>query len=450
MRWIRTRGSVDVARTLAWLVAALLCAETGRAQPLSSEPVGAGFDAPMYVTHAPGLPGLLFVAERAGIIRAVDLATGATLTPAFLDIAPLVITSFERGLLGLAFHPDFEANGHFYVHYSDTAGDSQISEFTATLDPLVAPAESERPILTVVQPQGNHNGGWVAFSPIDGLLYIALGDGGGSNDSGTGHTEPNGNAQDITNNLLGKILRLDVDGDADDFPADASRNYAIPPDNPFVGVVGDDEIWAYGLRNPFRAGFDRETGDLWIGDVGQSAREEVDFQPADSPGGENYGWRLREGTIATPGDVGGARPPGNVDPVFDYPRSPGGAIIGGTVYRGPVAALRGRYVFGDISSRVWSFDPADPDVTLIEHTSELGSIQMPVAFGEDAAGELYVVSLAGGVHRIVPEPGAFASSAVALAALFAMGQRRRLEGGYPITPHDAARCVVRRPLRRSE
>lgn len=418
-RWRRPGGMALVA----W-IAAVAGALPVEAQPLSSEPVGAGFASPMYVTHAPGFPDLLFVAEREGIIRAVDLTTEATLEPAFLDIDARVITSGERGLLGLAFHPDFATNRRFFVHYSDTSGDSQISEFRASPESLVADPDSEVSILSVEQPASTHNGGWIGFSPIDGMLYVALGDGGGSNDKGDGHTEGIGNAQDITSNLLGKILRLDVDGD--DFPADQERNYAIPPDNPFVGVDGDDEIWAYGLRNPFRAGFDRATGDLWIGDVGQGAREEVDFQPADSPGGENYGWRLREGTIATPGDVGGPRPLDNVDPVFEYARSAAGqAITGGTVYRGPVAALQGRYVFGDFSSRVWSFDPTSPYVTLVEHTSDLGSIPVPVAFGEDAAGELYVVSLAGGIYRVVPEPGAFAGGAIALAALTALGTGAR-------------------------
>jgi len=419
------------------VVAALTLAIPARAQlpPLSGEPIGS-FDAPMLATWAPGLPDVLFVAERAGIVHAVHLTTGETLEPAFLDIEERVFdggVGDECGLLGLAFHPEFASNGRFFVHYSDDACDTRISEFTATLDPLAADPQSERPILSVEQPQRNHNGGWIGFSPNDGMLYVALGDGGGGHDDGEGHTPGTGNAQDVTNNLLGKILRLDVDGD--DFPADDERNYAIPPDNPFVGVTGDDEIWAYGLRNPFRAGFDRLTGDLWIGDVGQQTREEIDFQPAGSPGGENYGWRLREGSIATPtGGVGGPPPPDHVEPVFDYARTMGSTVIGGTVYRGPIAGLRGRYVFGDFgSSRIWSFDPADPDGTLVEHTSELGAI-LPVAFGEDAAGHLYVVSIAGAVSRVVPEPGALAAGLAALASLAALRAQRggRRSSGSPV------------------
>ena len=420
------------------ILAALTLATAARAQlpPLASEPIGT-FTAPMLATHAPGLPNVLFVAERAGIVHAVDLVTGETLEPVFLDIDERVFdggVGDECGLLGLAFHPQFASNGRFFVHYSDAACDTQISEFTASLDPLVADPDSERPILSVDQPQLNHNGGWIGFSPDDGMLYVALGDGGGGHDDDAGHTPGTGNAQDVTDNLLGKILRIDVDGD--DFPADQERNYAIPPDNPFVGETGDDEIWAYGLRNPFRAGFDRLTGDLWIGDVGQQTREEIDFQPADAPGGANYGWRLREGSIATPtGGVGGAPPPGNVDPVFDYERSMGSTVIGGTVYRGPITRLRGRYVFGDFgSSRIWSFDPADPDGTLVEHTSELGPIVLPVAFGEDAAGNLYVVSIAGGGSRVVPEPGALAAGLAALASLAALRAQRggRRSSGSPV------------------
>jgi hypothetical protein len=314
----------------------------------------------------------------------------------------------------------------------------------------VADAGSAAPVLSIAQPQPNHNGGWIAFGP-DGYLYVASGDGGGGDDNDTGHTAGTGNAQDITNNLLGKLLRLDVDGD--DFPADATRNYAIPADNPFAGVVGDDEIWAYGLRNPWRASFDRATGDLYIGDVGQSNREEIDVQPAASAGGENYGWRLREGTIATPtGGVGGTPPPGAIDPIYDYLHGNGpflgNSVTGGYVYRGPAASLQGHYFFADfIDSRLWSlrWDGSDPSTfdgtnytELADHTADpdfapdQGSLVNISSFGEDAAGNLYLVSLGGDVFRITALPAVPALGPVALAAValllagLGLGRRARL------------------------
>jgi hypothetical protein len=281
----------------------------------------------------------------------------------------------------------------------------------------VANPDSELLVLGYAQPQSNHNGGWLAFGP-DGYLYVGSGDGGGGNDSATGHTGGTGNAQDITNNLLGKLLRLDVDGD--DFPADPARNYAIPPDNPFVGVTGDDEIWSYGLRNPWRASFDRVTGDLYVGDVGQNTREEIDVQPAASGGGENYGWRLREGTIATPtGGVGGNRPPGSIDPIYDYTRGSGTfqgfSVTGGYVYRGPIAEIHGHYFFADyVGERIWTLvwdgaDPADFDGTnwtnLTDRTGELATgahgIDAISSFAEDGLGRLYILDLGGEIFRIV-------------------------------------------------
>ncbi len=298
----------------------------------------------------------------------------------------------------------------------------RVREFTVSpTNPNQANAGSLREIISVPHTAAtNHNGGWIGFSPNDDFLYVATGDGGGGNDDGSGHTPGTGNAQDTTNNLLGKMLRINVD--ADDFPTDSARNYAIPPTNPFkagVGVpgddVGDDEIWAYGLRNPFRASFDRQTGDLWIGDVGQGQREEIDFQPANWAGGANYGWRLREGLIQTPG-VGGAKPPGNVDPVYDYNRDNdqfGGTVVsGGYVYRGPDPTLRGKYFFLDSRNTAstsddnyWMFDPANPFGTVMNIDSLLtpntGSPQWPVSFGEDANGNLYIAYLVtGDVYRI--------------------------------------------------
>jgi hypothetical protein len=301
--------------------------------------------------------------------------------------------------------------------------------------------------MTFSQPQTNHDGGWLGFSPNhDGNLYIATGDGGGSYDQDAGHTAGTGNAQDITSNFLGKMLRINPTGD--DFPADTARNYSIPLTNPMrAGIgnaaddVGDDEIWAYGLRNPFRDSFDRATGDLWIGDVGQGSREEVDFQPAASTGGENYGWRLREGTIQTP--TGGGTCASCIEPVYDYDRDAdafGGIVItGGYVYRGPDPSLQGKYFFldsrnsnGTSDDNYWTFDPANPRSTVQNIDALLapggGSRQFPVSFGEDAAGNLYVAYIGSGeVFRIVtnqvPEPTT--SILLLVGALAPLGTRGR-------------------------
>ena len=382
--------------------------------------VASGLAAPIFVTAAPADPSRLFIAERGGQIRILDLTTGTLAATPFLSMSG-IDTEGEGGFLGLAFHPNYSNEGmsgfgKFYVNVTTDGSPltTRIREFQVSAgNPNLAEPGSLREILNFAQPQNNHNGGWIGFSPQDHYLYIASGDGGGGNDSGTGHTAGTGNAQDITNNLLGKMLRIDINGD--DFPTDAARNYAIPPTNPFVGATGDDEIWSYGLRNPFRAGFDRQTGDLWIGDVGQSQREEIDFQPASSTGGENYGWRLREGLIQTP-TVGGPKPTDNVDPVYDYNRDNdafGGTVVtGGYVYRGPDPSLQGKYFFLDsrnsastADDNYWMFDPANPFGTVMNidepMTPDLGSAQFPVSFGEDAFGNLYIAYIASGeVYRI--------------------------------------------------
>jgi len=393
--------------------------------------VASGLSSPIFVTHAPGDTSRIFIAQRGGAIRILDLNTGSLLSTPFLSMSG-ISTDGEGGFLGLAFHPNYfdegmPGFGKFYVNVTtNSTTETHIREFeVSTTNPNLANPGSLREILSFAQPQTNHNGGWIGFSPNDGFLYIASGDGGGGNDTGTGHTAGTGNAQDTTENLLGKMLRIDpIDPDPDSGP-----NYAIPPTNPFkagVGVpeddVGDDEIWAYGLRNPFRASFDRLTGDLWIGDVGQSAREEVDFQPASSTGGENYGWRLREGTIATPtGGVGGACA-GCIEPVYDYARPTGNAmtdqfrgttVIGGYVYRGPDPSLQGQYLFMDRDANTdpniadinyWMFDPDDPydSVQNIDSmlTPNVGSAGGPVSMGEDAVGNLYIAYFSGEVYRI--------------------------------------------------
>jgi glucose/arabinose dehydrogenase len=418
------------AGTGRWAVTIVLVANNAALAAIGGlERVASGLAAPIFVTHAPGDSDRLFIAERGGTIRILNLSTGMLQPAPFLSMSGIA-TAGEGGFLGLAFHPNYSnvgmpGFGKFYVSIT-TAGSpltSRIREFeVSATDPGAANASSLREILSFAQPQDNHNGGWIGFSPTDHYLYMASGDGGGGDDNDGGHTAGTGNAQDITNNLLGKMLRIDVNGD--DFPTDANRNYAIPPTNPFkAGVgdpaddIGDDEIWAYGLRNPFRDSFDRMTGDLWIGDVGQSAREEINFQLADSDGGENYGWRLREGTIATPSvGVGGARPPGNVDPVYDYNRNNdqfGGTVVtGGYVYRGPDPSLQGKYFFldsrnsaGTTDDNYWMFDPANPRGTVMNIDSQLapntGSRMFPVSFGEDALGRLYIAYIGSGeVYRI--------------------------------------------------
>ncbi|MGF1635270.1 MAG: PQQ-dependent sugar dehydrogenase [Phycisphaerae bacterium] len=401
---------------------------------LGTDLVVGGLSNPLFLA-APEGDDRLFVLERGGNVRVID-ADGNLLPTPFLSLSPG--TAGEGGLLGLAFHPNYATNGRFFVNYTNaTVTQTIVEEYTVSgTNPNVADAASARTVITYAQPGTNHNAGWIGFSPNDGYLYIPTGDGGGSND-------PSNNAQTF-NNLLGKVLRLDVDGD--DFPADAARNYAIPAGNPYVGDPSrPDEIVAYGLRNPYRNSFDRLTGDLYLGDVGQNTREEIsllrdgDFAPGDVP---NFGWRAREGYAATPtgpgGGVGGPRPAGNVDPILDYPHAGpdtlGRSIVGGYVYRGSLLgpAFQGKYLFGDfISGRYFTADTADLagitdftdlsglNLALTDVTAELfpGGAVRPFSFGEDADGELYVLGLDGGVYAVVPEPTtlmAFAFGALAM------------------------------------
>lgn len=447
-----------VVHRASWLLGALLMhALTPSAAPAGIaglERVASGLSSPMFVTHAPGDRTRLFIGQRGGTVRIVDLTTGELSPTPFLSI-PSIDTAGEGGLLGMAFHPDYAVNGKFYTYTTHDNGgividgetspfSSHIREYTVSANPNVANA-GFTPVLNFVQPQSNHNGGWIGFSPNDNYLYIMSGDGGGGGDrdddgDDNGHTPGIGNAQDKSK-LLGKVLRLNVNGD--DFPADTTRNYSIPlgqGGNPFAPDAmggadpdGANEIWAYGLRNPYRASFDRATGDLWIGDVGQGSREEIDYQPADSDGGENYGWRLREGLNPF---NGGGKPADNVDPVYDYGRTGtfgGKTVIGGYVYRGPDPELQGQYFFADsgdfgnaASNKFWTLDSADippvfgsPELTPTDIKSLLtpntGTPRFPVAFGEDAIGNLYIVYYeTNQVYRIVTDaltPGDFAGDA---------------------------------------
>jgi glucose/arabinose dehydrogenase len=389
--------------------------------------VASGLSSPIFVTAPPGDPGRLFIAEQgsggSASIKILNLATNVVSPTPFLTITGLA-TGGEQGLLGLAFDPGYATNGKFYANVTAPggtfgAGITQIRQYTVSGNPDVA-GTAFNTVFSLNQPQTNHNGGWIGFSLRSGdtnNLYIATGDGGNGNDEGTGHFEPGGNAQN-TNILLGKMLRLQINA--------AAGTYTIPPTNPF-----GNEVFTFGLRNPFRASFDRATGDMFIGDVGQGAREEVDRQLATNPnGGENYGWRLREGTIQTPsGGVGGPRPAGNVDPILDYDRTVGTTITGGYVYRGSLApSLTGKYIFGDFGTgKIFT---ANPDGTGFQNATSLfdppgaQSISSPSSFGEDAAGELYIVDYGDGeIYRVIPEPSV--AALLNLTALVCFFWRRR-------------------------
>ncbi len=384
----------------------------------ATDRIVAGLSSPVFATHVPGDSNRLFIVEQVTAeIMILDLTNNTLIGTPFLDIDSRVTSNGgEQGLLGLAFHPDYANNGLFYVNYNRTAdGDTVIAEYQVTGNPDVADFNSERILLTIDQPQSNHNGGWLDFSPIDGYLYIAMGDGGNFCDTGTGHTAGTGNAQDITSNLLGKMLRIDPLG---------GLPYSVPASNPFVGVTGDDEIWAYGLRNPWRSSFDRLTGDLYIGDVGQDLREEVDYQPASSMGGENYGWRCQEGTLcstqspsscpATTGCNCPAPTMGLIPPVHEYINGAATcAITGGYVYRGSaIGSIQGHYLLADFcSDSIWSFRIVNGVRTDFQNlTSELSpsvdgfSVANISSFGEDADGEMYICDLNGELFKIVPQP----------------------------------------------
>jgi Ca2+-binding RTX toxin-like protein len=377
---------------------------------LTGRRIVSGLDQPLFVTSAPGDANRLFILEqKTGEIKIFNQNTNQLLSTPFLKLSSseLLSTGFEQGLLGLAFHPNYANNGKFYINYTSpgggNAGRTKIVEYQVSNDPNLADATTARTILTFNQPEQNHNGGWMGFGP-DGNLYISSGDGGGSGFL-PGIPSFSGNSQDITDNLLGKILRINVNSDA--FASDPNRNYAIPVNNPFVGKTGDNEIFAYGLRNPWRASFDKVTGNLYLGDVGQGSREEINFLPNGSSGGQNYGWKYKEGTLLY--DNPPLPLPANlIDPIYEYGRSLGQSVIGGYVYRGSVAQLQGTYIFGDfLSDRVWSFRYDGNTISEFrDRTAELvpnvGSINSIVSFGQDNAGNLYIVDLDGEIFKIEP------------------------------------------------
>ena len=355
--------------------------------------VASGLSNPLFAASPPGDPDRLFIVEQhSGRIRILDLTTGRLNGDFFLDLPDAgLVAGGEQGLLGLAFHPAYAANGLFYVNLTNAAGDTEIREYRRA-DANHADPASARAVLGYDQPFENHNGGWLGFGP-DGFLYIGSGDGGSGGD-------PQNNAQNPAS-LLGKILRIDVNSDA--FPADPARNYAIPAGNPFAGATpGADEVWALGLRNPWRASFDTAAGDLWIGDVGQGAREEIDVIPA-GQGGLNFGWRFREGTQA----FSGAAPAGLTEPVVDYGRASGVSVTGGYVYHGPGGA-DGLYFYADFgSANLWSLRLAGGQAQdVINRNGQLvvsgGDFDQIASFAVDGRGRLYAVGLDGDIHRLTP------------------------------------------------
>jgi len=369
---------------------------------ISAERVASGLVGPVFAVSPPGDPDRLFIVEQhTGRVRILDLATGQVNADAFMDLPDASLaTGGEQGLLGLAFHPDYASNGLFYVHVTNTGWDIEVREYRRA-DANHADQTSSRVLMTIDHPFQNHNGGWMAFG-ADGYLYISVGDGGSAGDPGNNAQNPD--------SLLGKILRIDVNGDA--FPAEAARNYAIPAGNPFAGAVpGADEVWLYGLRNPWRASFDTATGDLWIGDVGQGAREEVNLVPA-GQSGVNFGWKFKEGFTT----FSGSPPAGLTDPILDYDRSTplysGFAVTGGYVYHGPGGA-DGLYFFADFGSgNLWTVRSAGGQAQdFLNRNAQVvvtggGDLDEMSSFAVDGRGRLYVLGLDGDIHRLLPAAAA--------------------------------------------
>jgi Ca2+-binding RTX toxin-like protein len=366
-------------------------------QAIAATRIASGLALPVFMTQAPDDTNRAFVLElHTGQIEILNLETGVQNATPFLDIGNIISKGGEQGLLGLAFHPSFATNGKFYVNYTDVSGNTKIVEYSVSAsNPDIANPNSARELLAVTQPFANHNGGWLGFGP-DGMLYIALGDGGSGGD-------PANRAQNV-DDLLGKMLRIDVNTTSGTLP------YGIPLDNPFVGAAGRDEIWATGLRNPWRPSFDSFLGDLWIADVGQGIREEINLQQAGSAGGQNYGWNWREGFASYPTTLPGTQPAGLVDPIHDYNHvgGPNGgfSVTGGYVFRGQVAGLEGEYFFADyVSGQVWSLVEQDGAlVRVVNRTAaivpDVGTVNQIASFAQDRAGNLYILGLDGEIHRL--------------------------------------------------
>ena len=345
-----------------------------------------GFDAPVDIVHAGD--DRMFIVEQDGVIKIMNSDYSVEATP-FLDIDPIVASGGERGLLGLAFHPDYDSNGFFFVHYTNNGGTSTVSRFSVTANPNVADPASELIILTQSQPYSNHNAGDIAFGP-DGYLYIPFGDGGSGGD-------PQDYGQ-ATNSFLGNMLRIDVDNSM------IGDTYDIPGDNPFIGEAGYlDEIWSIGLRNPWRISFDALTGDLYIGDVGQGSWEEIDMAPFDSQGSENYGWRCYEGNhVYNTSNCGGIPEDSLTWPVFEYNHSGGAcSVTGGFVYRGSeFENLNGLYIFTDYCNGVFrGIQQAGGEWLDYELTGPQGFGW--TTFGENSSLDLFVANSNGNIYKII-------------------------------------------------
>jgi glucose/arabinose dehydrogenase len=351
---------------------------------LATRRVASGLSDPVDLKAAPGDRTRLFVVEQGGRIRV--LSNGQLVSTPFLDIGGRITSGGERGLLGLAFHPRYLENGRFFVNYTDLAGDTHIAEFRVSSNPDRADPATERTLLFVEQPFANHNGGGLTFGN-DGMLYVGLGDGGSGGD-------PFGNGQNLATRL-GKLLRLDVD-----------RAGFVPPDNPFVSTPGAaPEIWAYGLRNPWRFAFDPVTGDLYIGDVGQNTLEEIDIGLGTRRGGENYGWNVMEGSSCFRAPT--CNRTGLTLPVVDYGHGDGScSVTGGVVYRGcRMPGYAGTYFYGDFCSafiRSFRWQAG----AIVDHRDLTGSLGREIdaisSFGIDSDGEVYIVDYQGEVYQIVP------------------------------------------------
>ena len=371
--------------------------------PLTTTVVAEGFTDPVFVTFAPGDTSRLFVLEQGGRIKIIK--NGVVNPGLFLNVSSQLLTGGERGLLGLAFHPNYQTNGYFYINYTvsggGSSGQNRIRRFQVSSNADSAKPAPVLDIIDIAQPFPNHNAGGIAFGPRDGYLYIPMGDGGSANDPGNRGQAPNA--------LLGKVLRIDVDNTG------GGNDYAIPPGNPWSGIADTlDEIWSFGMRNPWRWSFDRATGDLWIADVGQGDWEEINFAPFTSAGRENYGWRLKEGLHCFIPSAG--CDPGSVldDPIYEYEHATGPfgfriSVTGGYVYRGcAIPDLNGTYFFADYGTgEIWSFRYDGSNLTDFQaRTNELtdGNTFLLSSFGEDYFGELYICDYEGGrILKIVPD-----------------------------------------------